>query len=149
VSTVHASCVVVGETGVLICGPSGSGKSRLACDLLADAAAQGRFARLVCDDRTLLERADGRVVARAVSPIAGLIEIRGVGLVSAPHEPAAVVRLVIECEPARRERMPQEEPEAALVGVAVPCLRLHVDGGSARLVLARLARFESTLAMVP
>ncbi|HVL73232.1 MAG TPA: HPr kinase/phosphatase C-terminal domain-containing protein [Beijerinckiaceae bacterium] len=142
-STVHASCVLIGEAGILIRGPSGSGKSRLACDLLAEAAARGRFARLVGDDRIALQPHGSRLVARGVAAIAGLVEVRGIGLVPAPHETAAVVRLLVECEPARRDRLPPDEPATVLLGVALPTMRLHVEGGSARPVLARLAAFES------
>src|SRR5262249_47734473 len=76
--TVHASAVLVGARAVLIRGPSGAGKSRLALDLLATHAA-GRpcFARLVGDDRVLLERAGGRLLVRPAASLAGLLEVRG------------------------------------------------------------------------
>ena len=48
----------------------------------------------------MIEAPNGRLVARPVAPIAGLIEVRGLGIVDAEHEPAAVVRLVVDlCAP--------------------------------------------------
>ena len=51
-ATVHASAVLIGARAVLIRGPSGSGKSRLAWELI-EAARGGAvvFTRLVGEDR--------------------------------------------------------------------------------------------------
>jgi serine kinase of HPr protein (carbohydrate metabolism regulator) len=71
-ASVHASAVLVCARAILIQGPSGSGKSRLALALLQ--AAQGgslRFARLVADDRVVLEACHGRLVARPPAELAG------------------------------------------------------------------------------
>jgi HPr kinase/phosphorylase len=120
-ATVHATCVVLREAGILIRGPSGSGKSRLAGELLARAS--GGFARLVCDDRLGLENRSGRLVAREVPAIAGRIEVRGLGLMPVPHEPAAVVRLVVDVSPDHGERLPEEEDATVDVcGVLLPRL---------------------------
>jgi HPr kinase/phosphorylase len=103
---IHASCVVLGECGVLIRGPSGSGKSSLARQLLFEAGRGGRFARLVSDDRLEVEARHGRVLARAVALIEGRLEIRGVGIVALRHERAAVIRVVVDCEPEKPSRLP-------------------------------------------
>ncbi|RXT43583.1 hypothetical protein B6S44_28165 [Bosea sp. Tri-44] len=137
----HAGAVVVGEAGILIRGASGTGKSSLALALIGQAQLQGRFARLVADDRTEITVRAGRVIAGPVSPLEGLVERRGLGLTPEPHLAAAVVRLVIDCgtEP---ERMP--EPEAlveTIAGVALPRLFLLPRAGDERLVLAALALF--------
>ena len=87
---VHASTLVVGEHGVLVRGPSGSGKTRLVLALMAEAG-RDAFARLVADDRTLLSRHAGRIVARPHPAIAGLVERRGLGIVTVPSEPACRV----------------------------------------------------------
>ena len=127
-ATVHASCVLVGEAGVLIRGPSGSGKSRLARELVATAGGRG-FASLVCDDRVRLERRSGRLVARAVAAIAGRIEIRGLGLMALAHEPAAVVRLVVDALPQQAERLPQESEDSVEVcGVVLPRVAGPLEG---------------------
>ncbi len=94
---VIASAVLVGARAVLIRGPSGAGKSRLALDLIA--AARGgccAFARLVGDDRVHLETAGGRLLVRPAPALAGLIELRGTGILQLDYEPSAVVGLVVD-----------------------------------------------------
>jgi HPr kinase/phosphorylase len=136
---IHASCIVIGEAGVLIRGPSGSGKSRLARELLDAAEAAGRFARLVSDDRTFIEARHGRLVARSVTAIEGRLEIRGVGIVARPFERAAVVRLAVDCESAPGERHPRESEGIAEIGtVRLPRLVHHGEPGFAGVVLWRL-----------
>ncbi|HEX8809692.1 MAG TPA: serine kinase, partial [Xanthobacteraceae bacterium] len=89
--TVHASAVLVGARAVLIRGPSGSGKSRLAWELI-EAARGGAvaFARLVGDDHVHLQAAGGRLLVRPNDALAGLIELRGAGILRRDHEPCAV-----------------------------------------------------------
>jgi two-component system sensor histidine kinase ChvG len=120
-STVHATCIVVGEAGVLLRGPSGSGKSTLAVEVIALATAQAQFARLVGDDRVHLAARHGRVIARAVPAIEGLVEVRGMGPVSLPYEPAAVVRLVVDLGGEPPDRLPElQDCTVVLTGVTVP-----------------------------
>jgi HPr kinase/phosphorylase len=126
--TVHASAVLVGARAVLIQGPSGSGKSSLAWALL-QAAERGelRFARLVGDDRVHLEATHGRLLVRPASVLEGQIEVRGLGIRRMPHEPVAVVGLLVELG-AATERLPEaEQQEALLSGVRLP--RLAVAAG--------------------
>ena len=137
-ATLHASCVVVGEAGLVIRGASGSGKSSLARQILREGERGGLFARLVCDDRVRLESRNGRVVASPVAAIAGRIEVRGIGLVTVPFERAAIVRWVVDLseDPAR---LP--EPAEAMVplcGVAVPRLQAAIEPGLAEAVLLRM-----------
>ncbi len=124
--TVHASCVLLDEAGVLIRGASGSGKSALCLTLLDRFFSEGRHGRLVGDDRVLLEAHHGRVVARPHPALAGLIEIRGLGIRRlAAHAPAARLRLVVDLVEAG-ERLPAEaETTALLLGVALPRLSLE------------------------
>lgn len=122
----HASCLVVGETGILVRGPSGSGKSTLVGRLIASATERGRFARLVADDRTRIVGIGGRIVARPVSPLEGLLEIRGIGLVGRPHEPSCVVRRIIDLLDQAPDRLPEgADHEADLAGLRLPCLRVY------------------------
>lgn len=74
---IHATAIAIGEAGILIRGASGSGKSVLALALIALAAQGGRFARLVADDRVELAARGGRLVARPVAPLEGIVERRG------------------------------------------------------------------------
>lgn len=134
--TLHASCVVVGEAGVLIRGPSGAGKSALAVAVIARAQAEGLFGRLVADDRVAVEAVNGRLVARAPHNLRGLIERRGVGMVEASYIEEAVLRLVVDLT-AEPDRMPSEEALTAVIeGVQLPRItgRPH-DAGLAELVL--------------
>jgi HPr kinase/phosphorylase len=140
--TVHANAVLVGADGVLIRGRPGSGKSALTRALVATATAEGRFARLVADDRVALAVCHGRLVARPPASLAGLAERRGRGLEATAHEGAAVVRLVVDLVVAEEtERMPASEAlRTEILGVALP--RQPVACGAAEaagLVLAALA----------
>lgn len=127
--SVHASAVLVGDHAVLIRGPSGSGKSRLAFDLiLAGRAGQIPAAMLVGDDRVRLEVAQGQLMVRTVRELAGLIEIRGLGIRRCDFAEQAVVGLVVDLSAAEAERMPA--PGAlftAIDGVILP--RILVAAG--------------------
>lgn len=142
-NSLHASTVLVGDAGILIRGVSGSGKSSLALAVVALAQGQKRFARLVCDDRTVLEACHGRLLARGLIETEGLVERRGLGLVPVAHEPCAIIRLVVDCLGAEPERMP--EPEALvtqLCGLTLPRIAVHGRSGDAGLVLAALDLFR-------
>ena len=107
--TVHACAVLVGARALLIRGPAGSGKSQLALKLIA-AAQSGLlpFARLVGDDRIRLEPCHGRLLVRAPDTLAGLIEVRGLGIRHLTHEPVAVVGGVIDLAAADANRLPEQ-----------------------------------------
>ena len=76
----HASCAAHQGDGVLILGPSGAGKSDLLLRLL------GRGWDLVADDQVELMAEDGTLVARTPAPLAGMMEVRGIGLLrDLPH----------------------------------------------------------------
>lgn len=99
--TVHGSAVSFGGRGVLVLGPSGSGKSALALALV------GRGAALVADDRVTLRRANGALVARAPAALSGLVEARGVGLLRLPSMPEAPLALAVALDRRPAARMPQ------------------------------------------
>lgn len=75
---IHASCVAIGNKGVLLLGKSGAGKSDIALRLIDGGA------RLVADDRTILFVKSGALHAKAPATIQGLLEIRSVGIVEMP-----------------------------------------------------------------
>lgn len=140
---VHATCVLLGEAGVMIRGASGSGKTSLAFALVEGEERSGRFARFVGDDRVRLTLAGGRLIARAHPAIAGLAERRGLGPGLVPFEAAAVLRLVVDCtagEP--MTRLPTDEAgRVTIEGVELMRLALEADDRrAAALVRAALAR---------
>src|SRR5947209_227017 len=93
---IHATALAIRETGILIRGASGSGKSRLALELIGEASRRGLFARLVGDDRIAIAARAGRLIARGHPAIAGRIESRGEGILNVSHEGAVVVRLLVD-----------------------------------------------------
>ena len=117
--------------GVLVLGGSGSGKS----DLMLRALGQGF--RLVADDRTVVWASNGRAFGRAPETLAGLIELRGVGVAQEPSLPLAEIALAVRCEPPGEiERMPEEAAET-VAGIEIPLLRLHARDASAPAKLGR------------
>lgn len=132
---VHATVVLAGAHGILIRGPSGSGKSTLAAALIHQGA------RLVADDIVQLSVLGGRIVATPIGPHDGRMEVFGRGIVDAPAERNAVIRLVADLvDPAALERMPDErELFAEILGVRLS--RQPVPAHSS----ASAALLESTL----
>jgi len=101
--------------GLVIRGPSGAGKSLLALSLI-----EWDAALLVADDRVDITEAAGRLVMRAPPRLAGLIELRGRGIVSRLHLPEAELRLVVDLVDGL-ERMPEEAKFTTdLFGHALP-----------------------------
>ena len=142
-ATVHASAVLVGARAVLIRGPSGSGKSRLAWELLETGrGGAGAFARLVGDDRVHLQAAGGRLLVRPNDALAGLIELRGVGILRRDHEACAVVGLVVDLAAADAERLP-ERGETIVEGIPIPRLAVAPAVAALPLVLAIVTSCES------
>ncbi|HEX9808172.1 MAG TPA: HPr kinase/phosphatase C-terminal domain-containing protein [Alphaproteobacteria bacterium] len=133
---VHGTCVRIGDAGVLLRGGPGSGKSDLALRLIEDGA------RLVADDRVRLRRAGGRILASAPPALAGLLEVRGLGIVRlAPARTAAEAPLALVADlvapGAALERLP-EPATTAVLDAALPLLRIapHEATAAAKLRLA-------------
>ena len=134
-ASVHASAVLVGNRAVLIRGPSGAGKSRLAFDLiLAGRAGHIAPAVLVGDDRVHLEAREDHLIARPARELAGLIEIRGLGIRRCDFAEEAMVGLVVDLRAADAERLPP--PEALLTSIyGVDLPRIPVEAGYSALSL--------------
>ncbi len=121
---VHATAVALkapdgASVAVLLRGQSGTGKSDLAFRLIE---AKGQ---LICDDQVTLERRQDKIMAEAVDAIAGLMEIRGVGLVKFDTAPQTILRLVIDLVPRQHvPRLPEWE-SVEILGVPLPRLQLH------------------------
>jgi HPr kinase/phosphorylase len=144
-ATIHASAVLVGNKVVLIRGPSGSGKSQLAWDLLQAAAKGGLpFARLVADDRAHVEHHFGRLLARPSPALAGMIEIRGLGIRRLDHEAVAVVFMVVDLAAEDAARLPNPRcGQAVIEGVSLPRLAVAAGMPALPMVLAFLQGFPA------
>jgi HPr kinase/phosphorylase len=132
---------------MLIRGAAGSGKSRLALALI-QAATTGTlpFTRLVADDRVAVEACHGRLIARAPPTLAGLIEVRGLGIRRIAFEPVAVVGWVVDLGAADAVRLPDPATREVLIsGVTLPrlALCLGVDPLPAVLATVQTARVET------
>jgi HPr kinase/phosphorylase len=113
----HGSCVARGGQAVLLIGPPGSGKSDLVLRLL------GRGFDLVADDQ--VDIANGLVTAPAA--LAGLLEVRGLGIFRLPYAPSARLALVVDLV-TRAERLPEPAIHA---GLNVPLVHIDADAASA------------------
>lgn len=91
-TNVHATAVSIAGKAVLLIGPSGAGKSQLALRLIH------RGGWLIADDQTILAIRAGEVWASCPPAIVGRLEVRGVGIVAAPHQSQAPVRLVLDLQ---------------------------------------------------
>lgn len=100
--TLHATCVAVEGRGCLITGPSGSGKSGLALQMMALGA------RLVADDRVTLSLRDGALWATCPAPIRGMIEARGLGLLHAEALEGVEPVLTVDLSRTETERLPPQ-----------------------------------------
>lgn len=105
-STIHATSIKLGDTGCLIRGPSGSGKSLLALELLGRAE---KNAALIADDQTILTLENGKLIATCPPTLKGKIELYGRGIIEWPTIEQHQIDLVIDMVD-KIERMP---PKAA------------------------------------
>jgi serine kinase of HPr protein (carbohydrate metabolism regulator) len=122
--TLHASCVAIDGRAVLIEGLSGSGKSDLALRLI------DRGATLVSDDYTIVRRHADTLIASAPSNIAGLIEVRGVGLVPMPVVADVPVALIVTISD-DVERLPEDLEREVIAGESMPRCRVSPFEASA------------------
>lgn len=139
-ATIHASAVLVGPKAVLVRGPVGSGKSHLVWALL-QSAAQGAlpFARLVADDRAYVEACAGRLLVRPAAALAGMLEIRGLGMRRLTYEPIAVAGVVIDLAAADAERYPATDiQKTSIHGIMLPRLAVAPGQPPLGMVLAYL-----------
>lgn len=126
-TSLHATALVLGEKGLLIEGKPGAGKSALAERIIAEARAAGLFARLVGDDRVIVERRGDRLIVAPHAAIAGRIERRGIGIVEVPHEEKAVLRGILSLEEFPERMLEENARFVGICGVSVPRLVLRAD----------------------
>lgn len=155
IANIHASCVICAaagvafgaprDAGVLLLGDSGSYKSDLALRLIAMGAG------LVSDDRCDILFDGETLRARPPGAIAGLIEIRGLGIVVLPFVPEARVALAVRALQDYPPRLPERRrfrpPNMELpeqfgppeISVAAP------EASAPAKILAAVAAFEKQL----
>lgn len=128
--SIHGTALSVGGAGVLLRGKSGAGKSDLALRLL-DSPGYGvgavlLKAFLIGDDQLYLWTEDGAVYATAPPALAGLLEVRGTGLLTVPFERRARLHLVVDLEHGPLpERLPDGPATVVIAGVTLPRLVLN------------------------
>jgi HPr kinase/phosphorylase len=107
----HASCAARpgpdGDDAVLLVGPSGAGKSDLLLRLVHAGWA------LVADDQVVIGESIDRNIASAPAALAGVLEVRGLGLFVLPHLGSAPLRLVVRLG-VQPERLPKPQRDLAL-----------------------------------
>ena len=122
---IHATCISIDGIGLILRGPSGSGKSDLALRLME------RSAQLISDDRVDLICEDGVLIGRAPDRLSGLLEVRGVGIIEVPYgESARVWGLIDLVNRTEIERLRDTRIEI-LCGVELPCYLIDPSASSA------------------
>jgi HPr kinase/phosphorylase len=122
----HACAVAAGEHALLITGASGAGKTTLALEMIALGA------ELIADDRVATRPevsgpggtfpdGTGRLWLSAPAGIAGLVEMRGFGLVRLAARPRAVLKLIADLDLGENERLPPRR-QRVLSGIACPVI---------------------------
>jgi serine kinase of HPr protein (carbohydrate metabolism regulator) len=131
----HGTCIIVAGAGVLLRGPSGSGKSDLAFRLI-----EAGDAILVADDQTELGRAGKSLNASPPPRLAGLIEVRGLGILTRPYHRSCPIDLVIDLvDRDDAPRLPELET-VEILDVAIPRYQLCAFDASAPAKVKALAR---------
>ncbi|MEM1286285.1 MAG: HPr kinase/phosphatase C-terminal domain-containing protein [Pseudomonadota bacterium] len=153
--TIHGTAIRLDGQGVLIRGASGSGKSRLALALLAEAGcwpiqrSESPTAQkpsndapsvLIGDDRLIVESQEGQLMARPPATLAGLIEVRGIGLLAMPWCETAKLDLVVDLKPLEDcERLP--DPRRTGVGdQELPAITVPVGDLAHQTLMVGVAR---------
>ena len=136
-SVLHGTCIAFGTTGILLRGPSGAGKTDLALRLI------GRSdlgVRLVADDQISLTRRGDELWAGPPAQIAGMMEVRGVGLLQMNYTAEAWLRLVLDLSaPGDVPRLPQAA-HCTIDGVPLPLYLIAPFEASAPDKIALLVR---------
>ena len=143
----HASCVVFEGVGILLRGPSGAGKSDLALRLIEAGA------NLVADDQVALTPKGNRLMAQAPEALAGLLEVRGLGILTLPNLPEASIGLLVDLAPNTNIARLPNLVETVIDGVGIAALTLAPFESSAvaklrmaaQLVNGRLQPAETAL----
>lgn len=137
-NNIHGTAVMLCDLAVLLRGVPGSGKSDLALRLI------DRGAKLVADDQLIVKKCDGVLTLSAPKTIAGLIEVRGLGIISVEHIEDTKLALVVDLlEDFTPERIPIPS-FVEIEGVKFPQLKLEAKRESLHIIveqaMAKLSR---------
>ena len=130
----HANCVSMNEIGILLRGPSGSGKSDLTLRLMAEGA------MLVADDQVQLSDVAGSLIAKAPDKLAGKLEVRGCGILAFPRLESVTVRLVVDLVPRINVQRLPEPSSCRLSLFELPLYQLHAFDSSCPLKIKKLSK---------
>ena len=121
----HGTAVLYRGFGILIRGPSGSGKSDLALRLIDDGA------DLIADDQVIIKSVGEILQLSSPDKISGLIEIRGVGVVRIKYVSGVPLGLILDINPRKKlKRMPIIKKE--LIGsISIPVISIDAFESSA------------------
>ncbi|MBV1867442.1 MAG: serine kinase [Marinosulfonomonas sp.] len=129
--TIHASCVGYGPAAAMFIGPSGSGKSGLALEMMALGAL------LIADDQTNITRTDIGLQVSCPDAIRGRIEAWGVGILAAETQAMAMLRVVVDLSKQEDHRLPPART-TVILGQVLPLLHTPVRGHSPAAILQYL-----------
>ncbi len=126
--TIHGTCVALGNSGALLRGPSGAGKSDLALRFLyLPADRLGASPVLIADDRVILRQAGGSILASCPPLLAGMIEVRGLGIMHLPFAgTCAELKLIADLDSKNiAPRFPEDDQWETVFDV--PIRRIFID----------------------
>jgi len=115
---VHATAIAIDEQGILLRGPSGAGKSDLALRMIEQGA------QLISDDRVELIKKGAELIAFAPPNIAGLLEIRNIGILKFHNVDATPIRLIVDLVPPEELERHPETQHISLEEIELPLLRI-------------------------
>ncbi len=138
--SIHGTAIAIDGQAILIRGASGSGKSRLAADLLFHASEAGRDAALIGDDRVTLRREGNTIIVGGHPAIEGLMEIRGHGIIEMRRKSHAKLAWLIDIS-GDGERLPSRgEAIADVMGIAIRTFNVSTGTVSATALLGQMLR---------
>ncbi len=126
-TNIHASCVSLQRKGVLLLGDSKAGKSDMILRLIELCQA-----KLVADDRVDISLQNNQIKASCPQNLAGLLEVRGVGIVKYPYQKQTTIKLVVQLTAEPLERMPEKQ-FYTLGKIQIPLLYINPFENSAPL----------------
>ncbi len=136
----HATCIAIAGKAALLLGPPGSGKSDLALRLIhsqLQIAGRPVTTQLVADDQVLLQTLSDRLIARPPATLAGLCEVRGLGILRLPHLGEADVALAVQLtSPETIDRLPDRNRHFNVLDRRLPLVHLAPFDASAPLKVA-------------